>query len=134
MPLGKWLLASITAPKIVADATTVLFAWMMIFGLIGLFRQILAGYHPWVRYLSDASYFLYLMHLPLLLWLSNLLLGANIATGLKITLMCLLCSAILLACYHGFVRFTLLGTWLNGARQRQRGAERLDLARHDLTQ
>ena len=41
------------------------YAWMMTLGLMGLFRAALGEGSARARYLSDASYWLYLMHLPL---------------------------------------------------------------------
>ena len=43
----------------------VAYTWLMCFGLMGLFRWIAATERPWVRYVSDSSYWLYLAHLPL---------------------------------------------------------------------
>ncbi|MDE2802607.1 MAG: acyltransferase family protein, partial [Chloroflexota bacterium] len=42
----------------------VAFTWLMCFGLMGLFRWAMAVERPWVRYVSDSSYWLYLWHLP----------------------------------------------------------------------
>jgi hypothetical protein len=46
-----------------------IFAWTASLGCIGLFRCCLSREYPWVRYMSDASYWLYLTHLPLVVWL-----------------------------------------------------------------
>ena len=39
----------------------------MSFGLIGLFRRVFATERRGVRYLSDASYWMYVVHLPLIM-------------------------------------------------------------------
>ena len=41
------------------------FAWTMTLGLIGLFAKLFRRERAWVRYLSDASYWIYLAHMPL---------------------------------------------------------------------
>ena len=45
-------------------ALQVAYAWLMCFGMMGLFRWIAAKERFRVRYLSDVSYWLYLCHLP----------------------------------------------------------------------
>ncbi len=115
--LGQFLMSSEALPKLANDTVTVLFAWMMIFGLIGLFRQCLARFNPVVRYLSDSAYFLYIFHMPFLLFLSNFGLGVSLAIELKIFISCLVSFTALLAIYHCFVRYTWLGRWLNGPRE-----------------
>ena len=51
--------------KPLAAVAQAAFAWLMCFGLMGLFRLIAHRERFWVRYLSDASYWIYLWHLPL---------------------------------------------------------------------
>ena len=54
---------------------TVLYAWLMIFGFIGMFRQFFSKGNRCIRYISDSSYWLYVMHLPpimlLQIWMSG---------------------------------------------------------------
>ena len=53
--------------------TAILFAapaiWLLIFGIIGLFVRHIGKPRPIVRYLSDASYWMYLTHLAPAAWL-----------------------------------------------------------------
>jgi hypothetical protein len=47
-----------------------LYAWMMTFGCMGMFRSLLTKENRTIRYVSDSSYWLYLEHLPLFVaWL-----------------------------------------------------------------
>ena len=103
----------------VIGAATVLqlfFAWLMCFGMMGLFRLIAARERFWVRYLSDSCYWLYVAHLPLVLVGQKLLVNAPISVHLQFALILAGTCALLLATYHLCVRYTWIGTMLNGKR------------------
>ena len=46
---------------------------LLVFGFIGLFMRYLNSYNPVMRYITDASYWIYLMHLPFAIWIPGLL-------------------------------------------------------------
>ena len=46
--------------------------WGFVLGLIGLFQRTASRPRPWVRLVSDSSYWVYLMHLPLVFVLQAL--------------------------------------------------------------
>ena len=52
-----------------------LFVWLMIFGLIGVFRTFFSGESLKIRFVSDSAYWLYIAHLPLIqvlqIWVSE---------------------------------------------------------------
>lgn len=50
---------------VAAQATSALASWLLIFGLIGICERMLAHPRPWIRWLVDASFWIYLVHLPL---------------------------------------------------------------------
>jgi len=54
------------------------FAWGMSLSLIGLFHALLHRERPWVRWLSDASYWVYLLHLPLVIANQTALVGSSL--------------------------------------------------------
>ena len=108
--------------KPLADILQVAFAWLMCFGLIGLFRLIASRERFWVRYGSDASYWLYLWHLPLIVVAFELVAPWRFSIHLKFVLMILAVTAILLVVYQYGVRYTPIGTMLNGKRTRRRAA------------
>ena len=58
----------------------------MCFGSMGLFRWIAARERFWVRYLSDASYWLYLTHLPLVIAAQILVVTWSMSIHLKFLL------------------------------------------------
>ena len=94
------------------------YAWLMIFGLMGLFRRFLSGENRRLRYLSDASYWLYLVHLPLIIGGQILIRDWQWPAMVKFSLLCLVVTAFLLVVYQLAVRYSWLGRLLNGPRQR----------------
>ena len=95
-----------------------IYPWIMIFGLMGLFRRLLSVERPALRYLSDASYWLYLAHLPLIMGAQILVRNLQMPALAKFTLICLTVTVILLVIYQIAVRYTWLGRLLNGPRRR----------------
>jgi peptidoglycan/LPS O-acetylase OafA/YrhL len=104
--------------KLMADALQVCYVWMMSFGCMGLFRRMLNLENPKIRFVSDSSYWLYLAHLPLIVLAQGAVKDWNLPTALKMTLICVGTTAFLLLTYRYLVRYTWLGTLLNGPRQR----------------
>ncbi len=103
----------------VSTILRVAFTYLMCFGLMGLFRWAAAKERFWVRYMSDASYWLYLWHLPLVIGGQMLVLSWPLNVHLKLALVCTVVVVILLVVYQLGVRYTLIGTMLNGPRTRR---------------
>ena len=99
--------------KPLTDVLQMAFAWLMCFGLIGLFRLIASRERFWVRYVSDASYWLYLWHLPLIVIAFELLVGWRIGSHIKFVLINVSVTALLLVVYQFAVRYTPIGSMLN---------------------
>ena len=93
-----------------------LFVWLMIFGLMGVFRKFFSEENPKVRFISDSAYWLYVAHLPLVKILQALVAHWEFPSLLKFTLVCSLTTSLLLWSYRYFVRYTWVGTMLNGKR------------------
>ena len=96
----------------------VLYAWGMCLGLIGLFRVLLPCERPSVRYLADASYWIYLVHLPLVIGAQIVVHDWALPSGIKFLLITAGATAVLLLSYQAFVRYTPIGTLLNGRKRR----------------
>ena len=96
-----------------------LYAWLMVSGSIGLFRTFFYKRSPRMRYVSDSSYWLYLIHLPLLLILQWSIVDLNISALVKFPLTCAILTAFMLLTYEYSVRYTPIGTLLNGKKVRQ---------------
>lgn len=71
----------------------------------------------WARYLSDASYWIYLVHLPVVLWLQVKLAPLPWPNGLKFVLCAGATLAFGVVSYALCVRKTLIGALLNGRRR-----------------
>ena len=94
------------------------YAWLMTFAVTGWFLRFTGHHQPWMRYLADASYWCYLIHLPLVVWLQVLVAKWPVNGWLKFTGINLVAMILLLLTYEWFVRYTFIGTVLNGRRER----------------
>ena len=107
-----------------ADATTLAYAlvyawggWSWTFALIGLSMRFLSGHSAMRRYMADASYWIYLAHVPLVMALQLLVSQWPGPAPLKFLFVVATSAALLLLAYRLFVRRTWIGAWLNGRRR-----------------
>ena len=89
---------------------------LLTFGLIGAAQRVFARHHPLVRYLADASYWIYLVHHAQVIALAGLLGGWRAPALLKFSVVVVVALASSLVSYHLLVRSTPLGVLLNGRR------------------
>ena len=101
-----------------AVALQVIYAWMMTFGCIGLFRKLCTRENKTIRYVSDSSYWLYVAHVPLIIGAQWAVRDWPLASGVKYCLVLLAVTGLLLLIYQFLVRYTWLGRLLNGPRVR----------------
>ena len=99
-------------------------------GLIGAFERFLRSPRPWVRWLADSSYWIYIIHLPVVAFLTfylahldrqgwlKYLTGFSWSGELKFLVACVATGALGIVTYRYLVRYTPLGTLLNGKRVR----------------
>ena len=111
----------------IALTLQVVYTWLMIFSCMGLFRACFAHHVPRWRYLSDASYWLYLAHLPLVILAQLAVRDWQLPAMIKFVGVCLFVTTILLATYEYGVRYTWIGTLLNGPRRRTMSSDDEDL-------
>jgi len=95
-------------------ATYALFCWLMIFALMGLFLRYANQANTRVRWISDSSYWIYLVHPVVLLGIQIALRDLHIAPVLKFVLTLTPALGILFASYEWLVRGRWLGWLLNG--------------------
>ena len=94
----------------------VLFAWLMCFGCLGLFRRYLDRENPSIRYLADSAYWLYIAHHPVVALFQGWMRSWDLDPLLKWALLTVFLLGVLLGSYHLLVRNTWLGVLLNGRR------------------
>jgi len=92
-------------------------AWMVIRLLFGGFRQFASSASPFFRYLSDASYSMYLMHHLIVVASASWLLTVPWGAWSKFAIMLSLAISISLAAHHFLIlRYPLLRFLFNGKR------------------
>ena len=101
-----------------ASVAQVTYAWLIIFGMMGLFRSFLATERRGVRHLSDSSYWLYLIHLPMVIIAQSWIRHWDLPAWVKFTGLTVAVAVVALVTYQLFVRYTSIGTLLNGKRTR----------------
>ena len=90
--------------------------WSWTLGLVGLALRYLANYNPTRRYIADASYWLYLIHLPIVLALQIVVSQHTWPWPIKVTLILGVAFPIMFVSYRYCVRSTFIGAVLNGKR------------------
>lgn len=85
--------------------------WMTVVCLIAG-KSLLNRSNAVMRYLSDASYWTYIVHLPILFAIQYRLLDVELPWGVKFVASVLATFALCLLCYHALVRMTLVGDLL----------------------
>ncbi len=88
--------------------------WSLVALSIGLFKRFFDKPSKFVQYIADASYWLYLIHLPIVVWLQIAVAELPFHWSLKLMMISLLTIGISLVLYDLFVRSTLIGKTLNG--------------------
>lgn len=105
--------------QLLDDVMQVIYTWSTCFMFMGLFAMILKQERPWVRYLSDASYWLYISHLPLVVmlqWWAKPIEAPALVKWIAITA---ITFGVLMLVYAVAVRHTPIGWLLNGRRKKQ---------------
>ena len=88
----------------------------LVYASLGAFQSLVTEASPTWRYLADSSYWVYLVHLPLVPAIEILVYQLPYPSWIKCLLVCLSALIILYASYHYLVRSTFLGRILNGRK------------------
>jgi glucan biosynthesis protein C len=97
-------------------AVLALAMWCLIFGITGLFLRYFSGHSPLWRYLCDSSYFVYIAHLPVILFLQLVTFQVPLPAVIMVPVVLIVTTVALLPIYAYAVRPTFLGALLNGRR------------------
>ena len=91
-------------------------AVLLSFSFIGLAEDKFSNLNPMVRFISDSSYWVYLIHLPLVAFITFFMFKITIFAELKFLIAIILTTAICLVTYKYLVKSTIIGTLLNGKK------------------
>ena len=94
----------------------VLAMWCWCLGLTGAAVAWLSAPSARWRYLSDASYWMYLIHVPIVWGLQAWMLRWPLHWLIKYALILIIAGVLLLSSYHYLVRSTFIGKFLNGRK------------------
>jgi len=101
----------------VGVAAQAAYPWLVALALVGLFRRWGSHPRPVVRTLADASYWMYLMHLPLVIAGQGIVRDLPWPSPVKFVLLNLAVTTILLVSERIVVRDTWIGRLLSGPRR-----------------
>lgn len=123
LPLGLWAMeggknSTDELLRLMSTALKVIYAWTMTFGLMGMFRSLCSRENRKTRYVSDSSYWLYIAHLPPMILAQAWVRDWPVPALVKFVFISVLVTGVLLVMYQTLIRYTVIGTLLNGARQR----------------
>ena len=90
--------------------------WSLVLVSIGLFRKLIRRTYPCIRYIADASYWIYLIHLPVVVWLQVLVAEWPLHWLAKLAGVSLTSILIGLVTYGLLVRYSWIGRLLHGRR------------------
>ena len=110
---------SIDTMRLAGAAFYALAIWTTTFAAIGLALRFMSGFNPTRRYLADASYWLYLIHLPIVVALQVAVSHLPWPWPIKFATILVVALPVMVASYHLLVRYTCIGIVLNGRRLRR---------------
>jgi hypothetical protein len=99
--------------KIILKSTMV---WFFAFGITGLFIRFGSNHSARMRYVSDSSYWVYLIHLPLTAIIPSFIVDWPLPATLKFLFVLISTGMICFVSYHYLVRGTFIGNFLNGRK------------------
>ncbi|MBL9176073.1 MAG: acyltransferase family protein [Verrucomicrobiales bacterium] len=91
--------------------------WSLVFLTLGIFGKWCSRPNAAVRYVADSSYWMYLIHLPIVLWLQVAVAEWALHWSLKLTFVSVVTVGMALLTYDLGVRSTRIGQILNGRRR-----------------
>ncbi|PQZ83805.1 MULTISPECIES: acyltransferase family protein [unclassified Brevundimonas] len=104
------------AAKAMTAAAFGVATYASMFAVVGLALRFWSGHSAVRRYLADASYWIYIVHLPLVMAAQVVVQDWALVWPVKLAIVVVGVSAVSLASYELMVRHGMMGRWLNGRR------------------
>ncbi len=101
-------------PRLAGALLYAFFTWTLVGLFIGIFVRFMAAERTWVAWLSDAAYWIYLVHLPICVFLQVWVAPWPWWGPIKYTLVAFGTLALSLGTYRLFVRHSWIGAMLHG--------------------
>ena len=98
----------------VREGLAALFGTLFIFGFMALYMNYFNTYSRGLSYIMDASYWVYIIHLPIVAFMPGLIADYAIPVFLKFLISISATAFICFISYHYAVRNTFIGKFLNG--------------------
>lgn len=92
------------------------FTWALIYLFIGGALRFFDRDSPWIQYVSQSSYWVFLVHMPLVCLAGWWLVQFDLPAMVKFLLVCGFTAAVALVTFHYWVQKTWLGVFLHGKR------------------
>ena len=115
-PVPRYLPEEPGNTRLLYAACYSLSTWCWILAFMGVGLQFFSAPSHRLRYLADSSYWLYLIHLPLVFLAQAAVMKWNVSWILKFPLILLVTVPLMLLSYQYCVRSTFVGGLLNGRR------------------
>jgi glucans biosynthesis protein C len=112
-------LVDISMKKAVSAYLYAAAAWTLCLAFISLMLRFMDRPSTKIRYLSAASYWVYIVHLPVVMFLQVAGSQWNAGWFIEWPIVIVVTAALTIGCYHLFVRNSWIGVMLNGRRWRE---------------
>ena len=93
--------------------------FLLTFGMLALFTKLFHKENKAIRYFSDASYWIYLIHFPIVISVQIWLMKSMVPGYLRFYIVLLITTVFSFFTYHYLVRFTIIGNYLHGSRHKE---------------
>lgn len=92
--------------------------WSLVWLFVGMALRFFDRPTPWVLYASQSSYWVFLLHLPIVCLVAWVLVPVDVSALLKFAAVVGVTTVVCFATYHYWVQDTWMGAFLNGRRFR----------------
>ena len=114
---GDEYLKAISEPfAIIIVSIKIICGVLFSYAFIGLAEKRFGAYNPRLRFISDGAYWMYLIHLPIVTFITFFMFNFHMPIEIKFLIAIVMTSIICLGTYKYFVRSTFIGILLNGRR------------------